>query len=260
MEQNELTLKSIGVFESEQVEPYQAGRQPDEKGLKGKIKLHSGNNYEQALQDLIGCSHIWVIFGFHKNSNWKPLVQTPRSNKKIGVFATRAPYRPNPIGLSLVKLNDIHGLTIEVGENDILDGSPVYDIKPYHPEHDLQPDASIEWLESSSVPKNEIHFSPLASEQLDYLEKNGVLLRTFIQRQLEYDPLNGDKKRVEEFQHAHTLSYRTWRVDFTHAENSIGVLAVRSGYSTEELDENAPKYEDPYHDKGLHRKFNLEFS
>jgi tRNA-Thr(GGU) m(6)t(6)A37 methyltransferase TsaA len=260
MQETELVLKSIGVFESEQVEPYQAGRQPDELGLKGKIKLHSGHNFEQALQDLIGCSHVWIIFGFHKNQNWKPLVQTPRSNKKIGVFATRAPYRPNPIGLSLVKLNDIHGLTVEVGENDILDGSPVYDIKPYHPEHDLQPDASIDWLEHSSHARTEISFSPLASSQLDFLEQNGVALRAFIQRQLEYDPLNSDKKRVEAFQHAHTLSYRTWRIDFTHAENSAGVLSIRSGYTADELDEKSPKYEDPYLDKGLHRKFNLEFS
>src|SRR4051812_29242204 len=114
---SDLVLKAIGLFESEQIEAYQAGRQPDVLGLNGKIKLNPGQNFEQALEDLIGCSHIWIIFGFHHNTNWKPQVQTPRSNKKIGVFATRAPYRPNPIGLSLVKLVDIKDLTIEVGEN-----------------------------------------------------------------------------------------------------------------------------------------------
>ncbi|MGZ3727453.1 MAG: tRNA (N6-threonylcarbamoyladenosine(37)-N6)-methyltransferase TrmO [Pseudobdellovibrio sp.] len=261
MSNTDLVLKAIGVFESEQVEPYQAGRQPDERGLNGKIKLNPGQNFEQATEDLIGCSHIWIIFGFHHNNNWKPLVQTPRSNKKIGVFATRAPYRPNPIGLSLVKLIDIKELTIDVGENDILNGSPIYDIKPYHPEHDIAPEAQIEWLRNATHTKNDIHFSPLAEEQLDFLEKENTQLKSFIQRQLEYDPLNSDKKRVAKNDlHGHTLSYRTWRIDFTHAENTIGILAIRSGYTETELDEKSESYEDKYNDKQSHRKFNKEFN
>ncbi len=260
MSNGELLLKPIGFFESEQVEPYQAGRQPDILGLNGKIKLQSGHNYEQALQDLVGCSHIWIIFGFHQNSNWKHLVQTPRSNKKIGVFATRAPYRPNPIGLSLVRLVDIQNLTIEVGENDILNGSPIYDIKPFHPEHDVAADATIEWLETSAHSKNALRFSPLADSQLEYLESNGVSIKAFIVRQLEYDPINDSKKRVESHGHSFTLAYRTWRIDFTFAENTVGVLAVRSGYTSEELDEAGPEYEDTYQDKSLHRKYILEFN
>lgn len=256
----ELLLKPIGFFESEQVEPYQAGRQPDILGLTGHIKLNSGQNYEQATQDLIGCSHIWIIFGFHQNTNWKPLVQTPRSNKKIGVFATRAPYRPNPIGLSLVRLVDIKNLTIEVAENDILNGSPIYDIKPYHPEHDVAEDAQIEWLETSSHPKNEIRFSPFADSQIEFLESNGVSIKAFITRQLEYDPINESKKRVESHGHSYTLAYRTWRIDFTFSENTVGVLAIRSGYSSDDLNESAPEYSDPYKDKNIHRKFNLEFN
>lgn len=260
MSSGELLLKPIGFFESDQVEPYQAGRQPDNLGLNGKIKLIGGQNFEQALQDLIGCTHIWVIFGFHQNSNWKPLVQTPRSNKKIGVFATRAPYRPNPIGLSLVRLVDIKDLTIEVAENDILNGSPIYDIKPFHPEHDLAQDSAIEWLESSVHPKNSIRYSPLADAQLEFLENSGVPVKAFVTRQLEYDPVNDKKKRVETDGHAFTLAYRTWRIDFSFTENTVGILAVRSGYSSEELDETATDYKDPYNDKSVHRKFNSEFN
>lgn len=255
-----LTLNSIGLFESSQLEPYQAGRQPDALGYSGKIHLHSGFNFEQALQDLVGCTHIWIIFGFHHNTNWKPLVQTPRSNKKIGVFATRAPYRPNPIGMSLVKLVDIKNLTIEVAENDILNGSPVYDIKPYHPEYDHAEDASIEWLEKSSHQKNIINFSPLAEEQMDFLSRYEVLLKAFVIRQLEYDALNKDKKRVEDNGQYYTLSYRTWRIDFTLIENIVGVLAIRSGYSKEDLNEESPQYNDTYQDKNIHRKFIIEFN
>lgn len=251
-----LTLKEIGIFKSSQTEPYQAGRQPDQLGAVGEIQLQPGHNFEQALQDLDGCSHIWIIFGFHKNENWKPLVQTPRSNRKIGVFATRAPYRPNPIGLSLVSLLSVDGLTVQVGSNDILDGSPIYDIKPYHPESDTAQDAKIEWLENSVSEKFRVLFSPLAEEQLDWLQTRGQNeLKTFILRQLEYDPTNSAKKRVEENQGYWTLAYRTWRADFSASENQIGVLSIRSGYSEEDLQ----SLEDQYKDKELHRKFLSEF-
>lgn len=252
-----LILTEIGIFKSSQKESYQAGRQPDELGAVGEIQLFPGNNFEQALQDLDGCSHIWIIFGFHKNENWKPMVQTPRSNRKIGVFATRAPYRPNPIGLSLVKLLDVDGLKIQVSENDLLDGTPIYDIKPYHPESDVAEQAEIEWLENSLAEKFRILFSPLAEEQVDWLHSNGLAeLKPFIQRQLEYDPTNDDKKRVEENLGYWTLSYRTWRVDFSLSEDQIGILSVRSGYSEEDLH----AFEDTYKDKDLHRKYVKEFN
>ncbi len=251
-----LTLKEIGFFKSSQTEPYQAGRQPDKLGAVGEIQLQSGQNFEQALQDLAGCSHIWVIFGFHKNENWKPMVQTPRSNRKIGVFATRAPYRPNPIGLSLVSLLSVDGLIVQVGSNDILDGSPVYDIKPYHPESDTAEEAKIEWLEDSISEKFKVLFSPLAENQIDWLKIQGQNdIQNFILRQLEYDPTNSDKKRVEENQGYWTLAYRTWRVDFSMSQDQIGVLALRSGYSEEDLKAS----EDQYKDKDLHCRFQKEF-
>ena len=252
----ETILKPIGIFESAQVEPYQAGRQPDELGLFGKIRLNSGENFEQALQDLSGCSHLWIIFGFHQNENWKPLVQAPRSSKKIGVFATRAPYRPNPIGLSLVELISVNGLIVEIGGNDILNASPIFDIKPYHPEYDVAENAKIDWIEKSSFHQNQISISPYADSQLEYLEKNNVKeIRAFITRQLEYDPTNKDKKRVEEFPNYFSLAYRTWRIDFTFAENLIGILSIRSGYSEQDLLD----VDDKYNDKALHRLFNREF-
>ncbi len=252
-----LTFNPIGLFKSAQIEPYQAGRQPDELGLFGKIQLNSGQNFEQALQDLAGCSHLWIIFGFHLNKNWKPLVQTPRSNKKIGVFATRAPYRPNPLGLSLVELISVNSLTIEIGANDILNGSPIYDIKPFHPDYDTVQNAKITWLETNTIEKNNISFSPFAEAQLEFLEKNNIKeLRTFIIRQLEFDPTNKSKKKVEEHAHFWTLSYRTWRIDFTVSADKVGILSLQSGYRDQELLE----FEDKYSDKKIHRLFKKEFS
>lgn len=246
----------IGFFESEQVEPYQAGRQPDELGLPGKIHLNTGENFDLALNDLDGCSHLWIIFGFHLNQNWKPLVQPQKSDKKIGVFATRAPYRPNPLGLSLVQLIGVDHLTITVGNNDILNGSPIYDIKPFHPEFDVAHNPHIHWLENTKINKHQISFSPFSESQLDFLQKNNVKeIRTFIIRQLEYDPINKNKKRIEKGPHFWTLCYRTWRIDFTLIENSIGILSIRSGYTESEL----LSVEDKYSDKDIHRLFNKEF-
>lgn len=254
---SDLTLKPIGIFKSEQIEPYQAGRQPDDLGLPGEIYLNSGAHLELALQDLGGCSHLWIIFGFHLNQNWKPLVQPPRSDKKIGVFATRAPYRPNPLGLSLVPLISVDHLTLHVGANDILNDSPIYDIKPYHPEFDSAQDAHIHWLENSKLSKHLITFSPFVESQLDFLSKHHLKeIRSFIIRQLEFDPTNKNKKRVENGPHFWTLCYRTWRIDFTLSEEIIGILSIRSGYTENELLD----IEDKYSDKEIHRAFIKEFS
>lgn len=253
-----ITFNPIGVLKSEQIEPYQASRQPDELSSEAIIVLNSGMNFEQALTDLSGCSHLWVIYTFHKNDHWKPLVQTPRSNRKIGVFATRAPYRPNPIGMSLVKLEKIEGLKIHIGPNDILNDTPILDLKPYHPESDVAQEAHIEWLENALADQMSLTFSPLATEQLDFLENqnsNLEQLRSFIQRQLEYDPTNDKKKRVEFNQSYWVLSYRTWRIDFIVQEKTVAILGIRSGYTLDELND----LEDPYQDKDIHRSFTKNF-
>jgi len=250
-----LTIEPIGFLKSEQIFPYQASKQPDELSTHAEIILNSGFNFEQALTDLDGCSHIWIIYQFHHNENWKPLVQTPRSNKKIGVFATRSPYRPNPIGLSVVKLEKIEGLKLYIGPNDLLDGTPILDIKPYHPEYDLVSDAKIDWLESSVGPQMEIRFSPSADGDLDDLERldqSLKLMRPFIIRQLEYDPTNAKKKRVEKNNALWTLSYRTWRINFVIQDQTVAILGVFSGYTLTELNST----DDPYQDKDIHRKFN----
>jgi tRNA-Thr(GGU) m(6)t(6)A37 methyltransferase TsaA len=104
--------------------------------------LERNRNFEQALKDLEGFERIWVIYLFHLNDSWKPMVTPPRNKgKKVGVFASRSPHRPNGIGLSCVTLNRIEGLNIYISNSDILDGSPVLDIKPYLPWSDSFPDS-----------------------------------------------------------------------------------------------------------------------
>lgn len=102
---------------------------------------------EQVLQDLRGFERIWLIFGFHLSQGWKKTVKPPRGGPKRGVLATRSPHRPNAIGLSAVELLQIEGRTLYLRGVDLLDGTPVLDIKPYVPYADAFPDARAGWID-----------------------------------------------------------------------------------------------------------------
>jgi tRNA-Thr(GGU) m(6)t(6)A37 methyltransferase TsaA len=102
----------------------------------------------EALRALEGFERIWVIYVFHMNEGWSALVRPPRGPKvKRGVLATRSPHRPSPIGLSAVRLLGVEGRTLRVHGVDLLDGTPVLDIKPYVPYADAFPDARAGWVD-----------------------------------------------------------------------------------------------------------------
>ena len=120
------------------------------EGLIGKIVFEPEYRTAEAIRGLDGFSHLWLIWGFSKvtRKGWTATVAPPRlgGRKKMGVFATRSPYRPNPIGLSSVKLEKIEldknlGPVIYVSGIDMLDGTPIYDVKPYLPYSDVHTDA-----------------------------------------------------------------------------------------------------------------------
>jgi tRNA (adenine37-N6)-methyltransferase len=102
----DILIKPIGIVSSENVHRYETPRQGVLAGNNiSVIKLNPNKNFEQAVKDLVGFDRIWIIYWFHLNKNWKPMVTPPRHTRnKIGVFATRAPHRPNQIGISCVKL------------------------------------------------------------------------------------------------------------------------------------------------------------
>jgi tRNA-Thr(GGU) m(6)t(6)A37 methyltransferase TsaA len=244
-------MNPIGIFRADAKYPYEARRQADEKS-RGEIRLNKG--FEQALEDLEGFERVWIIYRFHHNEDWKPKVMPPRGPRvKRGVFATRAPYRPNPIGLSCVKLVKVEGLSVFVEGHDLLDETPVLDIKPYLPYADAFPESKVGWLEDIESERWEVSINEPASKQIEWLEQNGVTqLRGFVHGQLEFDPLDHKRKRVEERSEGFRLAYRTWRVNFTAgAARTIQVESIQSGYSAQELEESA----DPYGDKEIHRAF-----
>ena len=127
---------------------------PRQSGLvstKGTIVFEPEYRKEEALKGLEEYSHLWLIWEFSEGvrENWSPTVRPPRlgGNKRCGVFATRSPFRPNPIGLSCVRLLGIEkrpekGMVVEVEGADLMDGTPIYDIKPYLPYTDAHSDAA----------------------------------------------------------------------------------------------------------------------
>jgi len=143
-----IDMQAIGVVHSSYQERFATPRQPVlDKAQPAEIRLNTGLNFHQALQDLDGFSHIWVIYWMHLNKGWNPTVMPPRGPKiRRGLFATRAPHRPNSIGLSAVRLKAIKGRVLHIEGHDMLDGTPVLDIKPYIPYADAIPDASSGWL------------------------------------------------------------------------------------------------------------------
>lgn len=102
---------------------------------------------ESVLQDLGGFERLWLIFALHRSEGWKSTVKPPRGGPKRGVLATRSPHRPNAIGLSAVELVRIEGRILHLRGVDLLDGTPVLDIKPYVPYADAFPQAKAGWID-----------------------------------------------------------------------------------------------------------------
>ena len=145
-----LTLHPVGVMRSPHRVHWKTPRQPAaacemEAEAEGRIVLRWG--LQNLLRDLDGFSHAWVLFWFNYSHGWNHTVKPPRDTEFRGLFATRSPHRPNPLGLSLVEVKDVRGCTLTVGAPDILDGSPILDIKPYVPYADSVPDARAGWVE-----------------------------------------------------------------------------------------------------------------
>ena len=250
-------ISPIGFFSCQQEYPYDVPRQGAlAQGNTGIITLLP--EYENTLYRLDSFSRIWVVFLFHQNTTWKPMVQPPRhTTRKVGVFASRSPYRPSRIGLSCVKLDAIKGLTIHVSSHDLLDGTPILDIKPYLPYADSFPDASPGWTAEGEEQSYSIAYSPLVERQLEWLAVKGMpCIRDFIQDRLSLDPLNASRNRLcPDLDGAHVLAYRTWRILFIVEKAppaaKLLVREIRSAYTQEEL----ASPEDKYGDKETHRQF-----
>jgi tRNA-Thr(GGU) m(6)t(6)A37 methyltransferase TsaA len=199
MNTSQFAIHTIGVIHSPFKEKFGVPRQPGlVEGNIGQIELLPPWNREEALQGLDGFSHIWAVFIFHQAikpiEEWRPTVRPPRKGaKRQGVFATRSPYRPNPVGMSVLAY---HGwekkkgkIFINVSGLDLIDQTPVIDIKPYLPYADSLLDAVGGFAhEAPQGEKLEVTYSVLASGQIKMAESKYPELRKLIESTLTHNP------------------------------------------------------------------------
>ncbi len=183
----------IGTVHSPFKEKFGVPRQPGLVNIESQIVMHAPFNQPDAFRGLQEFSHIWVSFIFHqaKRDKWYPTVRPPRlgGNAKVGVFASRSPFRPNNIGLSVVKLSGIDlsgpGVILKVVGLDAVDQTPVIDIKPYISYVDNVPEAMDGFAEGAPEAKMQVNFSSQAKHQLKEIADEK--LKDMIVEVLSYD-------------------------------------------------------------------------
>jgi len=143
-EQGILKLKPIGVIHS----PYHAGQVPYQGCGREEIgEVEVFEQFAEGLKDIEGFSHIVLIYWFHKSRGYSLMIRTPWDTTPHGLFTTRSPNRPCPLGLSVVRLVAREGNILKVKDLDAIDGTPLLDIKPYVPTVDEKSDIKVGWLE-----------------------------------------------------------------------------------------------------------------
>ncbi|MCG7199096.1 tRNA (N6-threonylcarbamoyladenosine(37)-N6)-methyltransferase TrmO [Marinobacter pelagius] len=193
---------------------------------------------EDAFRGLETASHLWVIFQFHEavRAEWKPVVRPPRlgGNRKMGVFASRSPFRPNSLGLSVVRNEGLARrdgrLVLRISNHDLIEGTPILDIKPYLPFADSVPEASLGWADSPPTEKLAVVFLPEAERQLaDLAPEDYPDFRALIEDVVSYDPRPSFRRGRDEERiygaHLYDVNVR-FRFVTEHGEKRVEVLTV----------------------------------
>ena len=191
------SFEQIGVIRSPYKEKFAVPRQP---GLVadggGELHFLPPYNVADAVRGLEGFSHLWLLFVFHQtmDGGWRPTVRPPRlgGNARMGVFATRSTFRPNPIGMSLVELKGIRcqkdQVILQLGSLDLVDATPIVDIKPYLPFAEAVPQALAGYAQNAPVADMPVYFTAEVQQQLLQLEKQYPHIERFISQVLAQDP------------------------------------------------------------------------
>lgn len=263
-ESKKFTFHAIGTIESAAKYRYELPRQAVFSSPAAFLRWND-RKYAACAADLVGFDRVWLIWVFDRNENasWHTQVRVPVPAEKdsYSVFATRSPYRPNPVGISAVELQEVTPDGLKLGGCDLLDGTAVLDVKPYIPDADAFPDAKAGWRDKIEKNANNIKWSENAAKQADFIFENGNFdLRNFCEVQLKYRPTDSSRKRVEKIPESenHLLHFRTWKIIFAYdcADKEINILEIISNYSESDLVPGTP---DKYGDKDLHRTFNKFF-
>ncbi|GIU47959.1 tRNA (N6-threonylcarbamoyladenosine(37)-N6)-methyltransferase TrmO [Shewanella algidipiscicola] len=196
-------IQAVAICHTPYKQKFGIPRQPGlVSAARGFVELQPPFNHIDTVRGLEQYSHIWLLFSFHENlaQGWKTTVRPPRlgGNEKLGVFATRSTFRPNGIGQSVVKLHGIHQqkgkVMLEISAMDLLDGTPIIDIKPYIPFSDAIDDAQGGIAHDAPV-LAEVHFTDTVQQQLSHYQQSQYPnLQAIIEGVLAQDPRPAYKK------------------------------------------------------------------
>ncbi|MDF2179602.1 tRNA (N6-threonylcarbamoyladenosine(37)-N6)-methyltransferase TrmO [Aliiglaciecola sp. CAU 1673] len=226
-----MQLCPIGFIRTPYKEKFAIPRQP---GLvaeaRGEIHFQSPFDDINCFRGIENYSHLWLLFHFHQTQDrgWSPLVRPPRlgGNAKMGVFATRSTHRPNGIGMSVVKLQGLESRegkpVLIVSGMDLLDGTPLWDIKPYIPYADALPDATGGMAQDKPA-LMAVEFSQQASEQMAHLHK--AHLHNLIAAVLAQDPRPAYKKQ-QNAEETYGMRLEDINVRWTVADNRALVMEI----------------------------------
>jgi len=235
--EDQITFNFIGRINSPYKEKFAIPRQPGlVSAAKGSITLINQANNEELVRGLEQFSHLWLLFVFHgtQQQGWKPLVRPPRlgGNKKLGVLATRSTFRPNPIGMSVVKLDKIEQINkdiiIEISGLDLLDQTPIVDIKPYIPYSDSIEDAEAGFAQIEPDKLLKVIYSIKAKQDISKYQSEYADLAMFIEQVLSQDPRPAyKKKQVDEKIYGISLYNLNilWQM-CPNNENEINVMSI----------------------------------
>ncbi|MDZ7804040.1 tRNA (N6-threonylcarbamoyladenosine(37)-N6)-methyltransferase TrmO [Thiohalophilus sp.] len=229
------SFSPIGVVHSCFSDKFGVPRQPRlAPAATGQIELLAPYNREEAVRELAGFSHIWVVFVFHeaKREAWKPTVRPPRlgGNRRVGVFASRSPERPNPIGLSLLTLDGVETgegrVTLQVSNLDLIDGTPVLDIKPYIPYADSVPDARAGFAPQAPDKQLPVNFSATARQQLEKFSATYPNLADLIEQVLQQDPRPAYQDRAPDSERVFGMQLYDLEIKWQLQNGVVQVIAV----------------------------------
>jgi len=232
----ELTIPVIGIMKSPYKEKFGIPRQPNLVEVESYIEMQAPYNDLLAFEGIEEFSHLWLLWQFHDNKNqenskFRPQVRPPRlgGNQKIGVFATRSMYRPSPIGLSVVKLKEVKkvGKTVRVyvTGSDLLDGTPIVDIKPYIHYSDAVMEAQSGYAQEEPQRKTVI-WSDEAEQQKQQLLENGKISVQTIQELEQVLSLDPRPAYQEDPERIYGIRFADFNIKFIVNETSVLIVEI----------------------------------
>ena len=238
-----LALRPIGYIRSGKHVKFAARHQPDEREAEENfLELLPDADLALATADLAGFERVWLLWWFHRNIGWRPKVIPPRgAQKRRGVFATRSPHRPNALGLTPVRLLGVErgGRLLRLGPCDLVEGTPVFDIKPYVPAYDCFPGSRAGWIdevdaEERAGPRYSVELAPRAVGQATWLrEAWSIDFLPRVRELLGRDPAPHRTRRIRRVPAEHggglEIGCGAWRALFAVDEQAARVTITGLG-------------------------------